>query len=572
MGKTKNNYFPDISRRDFIKTAGAGVLAYSIGLAAGDRWLSTAVGASNERPNILLVVVDDMGYSDLGCFGGEIRTPNIDSLAESGLRMTSFYVSPTCSPTRSMLISGTDNHLAGLGNMKESLAENQRGKPGYEGHLNDRVVSIASLLRDSGYHTYMTGKWHLGEEVEHDPFNRGFEHAYTMLQGGASHFDDEWMMCANYTPIYREDGVRTHVPRGFYSSEFYTDKIMEYIDSADDGKPFFAYLAYTAVHDPLHLPDEWLDKYKGRYSDGYEALRKERLERMKKLGIVSEDTKLSKGLPMIPQWDSLRREQKRVMARRMELHAGMLENLDYHLGRLIEYLNEKGMYENTVIIFFSDNGAHPIEPHQYPDTTEEWVQRNSDNRFENMGKRGSRISIGPGWALASNTPLRYFKGIHSEGGIRVPCIITGPGVAKTGQIDSAFAHVMDVAPTLLEVAGGSHPYPKKYKGREVQPFMGKSMLGYLKGKTKIVRKNSEAVAWESFGRRAIRQGRWKATWLDSPFGPDDWQLFDIVDDPSERNDLADTNKKKLNELILLWEEYADEVGVILPSITMSLTD
>jgi len=524
------------------------------------------------RPNILLVVVDDMGYSDVGAFCGEIKTPTVDSLAKAGLRMSSFYVAPSCSPTRSMLMSGTDNHLAGLGNMKEALAENQKGKPGYEGHINNRVVTIASLLRDSGYHTYMTGKWHLGEEIENDPFNRGFEKAFTLLQGGASHFDDEKMMCADYTPIYRENGVRTHVPKGFFSSEFYTDKIIEYIDSSKDNKPFFAYLSFTAVHDPLHLPDDWLDKYKGQYDAGYEDLRTDRLKRMKKHGIVSESTQLSHGLPMIPKWNSLPPEQKRFMARRMELHAGMVENMDYHLGRLLKHLKKTGQYDNTLIIFFSDNGAHPGEPYQYPGTTKEWVEKNSDNRYENMGKRGSRISVGMAWALASNTPFRYFKGMHSEGGIRVPLIVAGPGVERTGQIDPAFAHVMDIAPTLLDVAGASHPYPKEYKGRKVHPLMGKSMLSYLKGKAEVVRGDSESVASETFGRRAVRQGRWKATWLDKPFGPDGWQLFDIVADPTERNDLADSNKGKLNELILLWEKYADEVEVVLPSTTVEFLD
>ena len=561
-----------MNRRDFLKVSGQFAGGAAV-LSAFGPLASMAEGRRNQkRPNILLVVVDDMGYSDLGCFGGEIRTPNIDSLARTGLRLTSFYVSPTCSPTRAMLLSGTDNHLAGLGNMKEALTENQKGKPGYEGYLNERVVTIGSLLRNAGYHTYMSGKWHLGEQVENAPFNRGFERSYTMLQGGASHFDDEWMLCANYTPIYRENGVRTHVPRGFYSSEFYTDKMIEYIDSAEDDKPFFAYLAYTAVHDPLHLPEEWLDKYKGRYDAGYETLRAERLERMKKLGILPKDAQLSRALPMIPEWDSLNAEQKRFMARRMELHAGMLENLDHHLGRLLIHLKETGRYDNTLIIFFSDNGAHPAEPYQYPGTTKEWVERNSDNRFENWGRRGSRIAIGPGWALASNTPLRHFKGMHSEGGIRAALIVAGSGVAGTGQIDSAFAHVMDIAPTLLDVAGVYPQNPGRYKGREVQPFMGKSMFAYLTGRVGRIRGDGEAVAWESFGRRAIRKGRWKATWLDSPFGPDDWQLFDIEADVSERNDLADSNKDKLNELILLWEEYADHVGVVLPSTTFKLTD
>jgi arylsulfatase len=536
----------------------AGVLCISL------FWVSSVSLAKDDRPNILLIVADDMGYSDVGAFGGEITTPNIDTLAESGVRLTSFYVSPSCAPTRCMLMSGTDNHVAGLGNQKEALAENQKGQPGYEGHINNRVVTIASLLRDADYHTYMTGKWHLGEEVEHDPYNRGFDKAYTMLQGGASHFGDEWMMCANYTPIYRENGKRVHVPFDFFSTEFYTDKMIEYIDSAKDGKPFFAYLAYTAVHDPLHLPDDWLDKYKGRYDTGYETLRTERLRQMKELGIVPKGTRLSEPLPMIPKWDSLNGQQKRVMARRMELHAGMLENMDHHIGRLFAHLKKKGAYDNTLIIFFSDNGASPTEIHNYPGTTREWNERNSDNRFKNMGRRGSRISIGPAWALASNTPLRHFKGVHAEGGIRVPLIAAGPRVTRAGDIDAAFTHVMDIAPTLLEVAGASHPYPKKYKGREVQPMLGKSIMPLLSGKTDAVRDDSEAVAWESIGWRAVRQGPWKATWLASPFGPNDWQLFDLDADISERNDLADKNKEKLNDLILLWEEYADEFGVVLP--------
>jgi arylsulfatase len=541
---------------------GAAITACTLGV--------TIDAVATERPNILLIVVDDMGYSDVGAFGGEIRTPQIDALAQFGLRMTNFYVAPTCSPTRSMLMSGTDNHLAGLGTMKENVAENQKGKPGYEGYLNDRVVTVASLLRDAGYHTYMAGKWHLGEEIERDPFHRGFERAFTLLQGGASHFDDEWMMYANYTPIYREDGKRVHVPRGFFSSKFYTDKLIEYIDSAKDDKPFFGYLAFSAVHDPLHLPDEWLDKYKGRYDAGYDALRTERLERMKELGIVSGDTQLSRRLPMLPDWDSFSPEQQRREARRFELHAGMVENMDRHLGRLIAHLKEKGEYDNTLIIFFSDNGASPGEFHNYAGTSKEWVERNSDNRFENMGRRGSRVSIGAAWSTASNTPLRHFKGVHSEGGIRVPLIVSGPGVARTGQIDSAFTHVMDIAPTLLEVAGVSHP--GEYEGRRVLPLRGKSMAPFIAGKTDTVRDDSEAVAWELFGRRAIRQGRWKATWIDSPLGPNDWQLFDLATDVSERNDLADTNKKKLRELRQLWEEYADEVGVVLPLTAPTLSD
>lgn len=544
----------------------------SMALCAFFLGLVGQIASAEQKPNILLIVVDDMGYSDLAPFGGEIDTPAIVQLANEGLRFTDFYASPSCAPTRSMLMTGTDNHMAGLGNQKEAMTDNQIGQPGYEGHINDRVVTVATLLRDAGYHTYMAGKWHLGEQVEQDPFNRGFERAFTLLQGGASHFGDEWMMYANYTPIYREDGVRTHVPYDFYSSEFYTNKVIEYIDSVDDGQPFFAYLSLTAPHDPLHLPDDWLDRYKGRYDSGYEKLREERLEKMISLGIVPKGTELSRPAPMIPEWISLDESQRRYSSRRMEIHAGMVENIDHHLGRVFDYLKRKNKYDNTLIVLLSDNGASPTEVHNYPGTTREWHQRNSDNRFENMGRRGSRISIGSAWALASNTPLRHFKGVHAEGGIRVPFIVSGPGVTRNGQIDSAFTHVTDVAPTLLEMAGVYHPYPEKYAGRDVSPMTGMSMVPLLAAEADTVRGEDDAVAWESLGWRAVRQGRWKAVWLAEPFGPNDWQLFDIVDDMSERDDLEASNRDKLNELILIWEDYADDVGVVLPMSTISLGD
>jgi arylsulfatase len=514
------------------------------------------------RPNILLIVVDDMGYSDLGAFGGEIRTPNLDGLAGSGVMMTEFYVGPTCSPTRSMLMSGNDNHVAGLGNMNEALLPNQVGQPGYEGYLNERVVSVASLLRDAGYHTYMSGKWHLGEKPEHDPSKRGFEKSYTMLQGGTSHFDDEWMMYANYTPTYRENGVRVHVPRGFYSTEFYTDKIIEYIDEQQDDQPFFAYLAYTAVHDPLHLPNEWLDKYEGDYAMGYDALRTKRLGRMKELGIVPEESKLAPRLLMVPAWDDLGPEQKKREARRMEIYAAMVENVDFHVGRLITYLKETGRDGNTLILFFSDNGANGAEMHMYPETDEAWVENNSDNRFENWGRQFSRIAQGAGWAQASSTPFRLFKAFIAEGGIRSPLIIRGPGVGRAGEKVTAVAHVMDIAPTLLDVAGAS--YLSTYDGREVVPMRGTSMASLLAGQANFVHRDDEPIGWEFFGWRAIRMGNWKATWIVAPFGVSDWQLYDLATDPGESRDLADQRPEKMEQLVALWEAYAKDVGVVLP--------
>jgi arylsulfatase len=516
--------------------------------------------AAGERPNIMLIVIDDMGYSDIGPFGAEIRTPALDRLAASGVKFTNFYVGPACSPTRSMLMSGTDNHIAGMGTNAEAMATNQAGQPGYEGYFNDRVVSVASLMKEAGYHTYMAGKWHLGEELEHDPSRLGFEKSYAMLQGGASHFDDEWMMCANYTPVYRENGVRVHVPRGFFSSEFYTDKIVEDIEGQKDDRPFFAYLAFTAVHDPLHLPDEWLDKYKGNYDAGYEAVREARLERMKGMGLVPDGTVLGSWLEMVPKWDELDPEQRKMEARRMEIYAAMVENTDFHIGRLLDYLQTSGRLDNTMVVFFSDNGANGMPMHAYPDTDEAWVERNSDNRFENWGRRGSRIAEGMGWAQASVTPFRLFKGFIAEGGIRSPLIVSGPDVKRTGAIEAAFSHVMDLAPTFLEIAGAA--YPGSFDGRKVVPQRGKSMLSVLTGKSDALRTENDPVGWELLGWRALRMGQWKITWLERPFGTSGWQLFDLAADPGETKDIHAGNPEQLQRLLQMWDEYEKEVGVI----------
>ena len=526
-------------------------------------WLTgTAVNATTpqERPNVVLIVVDDMGYSDIGAFGGEIATPAIDALAAAGVKMTNFYVGPTCSPTRSMLMSGNDNHVAGLGNMNEALTPNQAGQPGYEGYMNDRVISVASLLQAAGYHTYMAGKWHLGEKPEHGPAKRGFEKSFTLLEGGASHFDDEWMMYANYTPTYREDGVRTHVPRGFYSTEFYTDKVIQYIAEQRDDAPFFAYLSYTAVHDPLHLPDDWLDRYAGQYAMGYNALRDERLSRLKELGIIPDGARLGPWLPMVPRWNELSAEEKVLQARRMELYAAMVSNIDFHIGRVVAYLEEAGKLDDTLIILFSDNGANGADMHMYPGTDEAWVERNSDNRFSNWGRRGSRIAQGAGWAQASSTPFRLFKAFIAEGGIRSPLVVSGPPLAHGGETLHAIAHVMDIAPTLLEIAGAT--YPTANENGSPVPHRGKSLVPLLTAQADSIRGADDFLAWEFFDWRAVRTAKWKATWIAEPFGAGDWQLFDVTVDPGESTDLADQFPDVMQELANKWDSYADDVGVV----------
>lgn len=523
--------------------------------------LATALTAqADERPNILLIAVDDMGYSDMGPFGSEINTPSIDSLALEGLKFTDFYVGPSCSPTRSMMFSGNDNHVAGLGNMAELTTETQRGKPGYEGYLNDQVVTFATLLGDAGYHTYMAGKWHLGEEMEQDPSNRGFQRVFTMLEGGTSHFDDESMMYANYSPTYREDGVRTHVPQGFYSTEFYTDQIIKYMDEQEDDEPFLAYLAFTAPHDPLHVPDEWLDVYKGKYDDGYNVLRENRLASMKALGIVHKDAVMGDWMAPVPLWGDLSEEQTAQEIRRMEIYAAMIENIDHHIGRVFDYLDRSGKRENTIIVFFSDNGANGFEMDSYPQTDLDWVNNNSDNRLENYGKRGSRIAQGPGWAQASSSPFRLFKNFLSDGGIHSPLIISGPGISSKNETVRSLVHVMDLAPTFLELAGTS--YPETYNGQPVVQHRGSSMVPLFSDTSAAIRGQDDAIGWEYNGSRAVRMGKYKATWTAQPFGTSDWQLFDMSIDPGESNDLSSEEPAIKQQLVDAWDEYAISVGVV----------
>jgi arylsulfatase A-like enzyme len=519
--------------------------------------------ARDARPNILLIVMDDMGFSDWGAFGGEIKTPHLDRLAAEGVRITNFYTAPTCSPTRAMLLTGIDHHLVGLGTMGEILQPNQKGKPGYEGYLNDRAVTLPELLFDAGYATMISGKWHLGEAIEQDPSRKGFAQSFTLLQGGASHFGDEWMLSAGYTPVYRENGRRVHLPGEFYSSDFYTHKLIEWLRTKEDDRPFFAYLAFTAPHDPLHIPDDRLANYAGVYNGGYDALRSTRLTRMKALGIVPNHAVSFPRPSFISGWEELSREQRAESSRAMEIYASMIETVDENVGRLMDLLKELNLYDNTLIVAFSDNGANGYTMADYPGTDAAWVARNSDNRVENLGRRGSRIGVGPGWALAGMTPFRMFKTFISEGGMRSPLIVKGLGLARTGEISHVTADVRDIMPTILDYIGISHP-GTNYKGRDVLPVQGRSMAPFLQAKEQTVHGADHVFGFELFGWRGVRQGPWKATWIGPPVGPSDWQLFNLDQDPGETRDLSHEQPDRLMKLRGLWKQYADDVGLVLP--------
>ncbi|MFN3889862.1 MAG: arylsulfatase [Beijerinckiaceae bacterium] len=541
----------------FVQLRGFLIIAALCGavfFSAAAHW--TPAYAQDQRPNIVLIVADDAGFADIGAFGGEISTPNIDALASVGVRFTNFYVGPTCSPTRSMMLTGVDNHIAGLGNMAEFMAPNQKGKPGYEGHLNARVAPIASLLRNAGYHTYMAGKWHMGEEPQHFPAARGFERDLTLIPGGGSHFDDMWGAKGEKQLYTRNGKVISELRPGFHSSVDYTDALIENIgENKADGKPFFAYLAFQAPHDPFQLPDDWLDKYKGRYDQGYDAIRAKRIERMKALGILGQNATVFPRLPDIPAWSALSVEEKRQSARRMELYAAMLEHLDSNVGRLVRYLKDNNLYDNTLIVFLSDNGPEGnVMPMGAP-----W----DNSRFEDWGKKGSFIQYGPAWAQVGAGPFRMFKGFQSEGGIRSPMIVAGKGVRGSGRITDALTHVMDVPATFLNIAGV--PYPKTYQGQAIAPLQGKSLVPVLNQSRSAVRGSSDWLGFELFGNRAIRQGKWKLLWLCPPAGPGEWQLYDLAADPGETKDLSAQNPKIRENLLRRWSEYVKANNVILPS-------
>lgn len=533
------------------------IAVIALGCGAAQAQTTPADGA---RPNIILIVADDLGYSDLGIFGSEIPTPNIDALARSGMLLTDFYASMACSPTRAMLMSGMDSHRAGLGVMGRPSNEYQRGQPGYEGHLNFRVASLAELLQSAGYHTYMTGKWHLGDEVKTGPVARGFERAFASIDG-AAHLGGLSWNGPGLAP-YRDEEALVNVGDDFYSTRFYTERMIEYIDSQrDDDAPFFAYLAYTAPHWPLQAPADSIARFASWYDDGYEALYRRRLERAKSLGLVASDFA---GIPPLegqPTWEDLTSEEQRIEARKMEIYAAMIGDLDRYVGELIAYLESIDALDDTFIMFFSDNGPEASR-RDLAGTLREWVETCCDNSYENLGAGDSYVMYGPNWARASSAPFRDSKATAFEGGTHVPAFVRYPGVIEPGTRSGGFATVMDVLPTLLALAGTEHP-GTEYAGRDVLRPQGRSMLPVLTGRRTSQRGPESFVGWELYGHRAVRQGNWKIVWDPRARDAARWELFDLAGDRGEQVDLSASSPGKLAELEALWDEYARDNGVIV---------
>lgn len=528
--------------------------------------------AQAKKPNIIVILGDDLGYADTGAFGSEIQTPNIDSLAQDGVRFTNFYTHASCSPTRSMLLSGVDTHVNGLGNMDEWTAPNQRGVPGYEGYLNNQVTTLPQVLKDAGYHTYMVGKWHLGKAPDQIPAARGFERDFSLLDGAGSYWDMTNFTGASPKSVFTEDGrYLTQLPDDYYATKTYTDKLINFIDAnRDDGKPFFAYVAHQAPHDPYHLPKDWRNRHVGEYDKGWDVVRQERLKRQIEMGIMPADTQLAERMWFLPDPISLAPASRAVLGKKMELYAGMVENLDFHIGRLIEHLKKIGEYENTIFIVFGDNGAEGTDlfksiagtpgSRDFLFAAMQWSQTHPNA----WGDPGSYVAYGPMWAQVSMTPFSQYKGWVAEGGVRNALIVSGPAVQRPkSSINHGLMHVADIMPTLLDVAGTS--YPKQKAGRNLPELIGKSWAPVLAGKTESPRSAQDTLGWEIFGNRAIRQGEWKIRWQHKPLGKGAWELFNLAKDPAERTDLAAAQPEKVKSMVALWDAYARDNNVILPN-------
>lgn len=518
--------------------------------------------ASAAKPNVLIIVGDDLGYTDVAPFGGNIATPTLDALSNEGVRFSNFHVLPTCSPTRSALLTGNDNHVAGMGIMSEASypALDALQLPGYAGYLSNQVTTIPEVLSQAGYHTYMTGKWHLGEGEGKDPHDRGFEETFILGTGGGSHWNDKKALAPPQHMVYTRNGKEVDPPADFYSSKNYTDSMLQFIDrNKKDGKPFFGFLSYQAVHDPLHVPEPYIAKYKGRFDMGWDSLWTVRLKNLQQLGVVSKDlNKFSKN-PSIPQWKTLPKEMQQEFARDMEVYAGMLDYMDSCIGVVFNYLKKEGMYDNTMIIFMSDNGANGANAHGYPGNEDGKYLATFNNHLENRGLKNSYVEQGAGWAQASTSPFRSFKGFTTEGGIRVPLIVKMPGtMQQAGQWNRSFFHVTDLMPTILDLAGAK--YPEKRNDVVLHPLIGKSMLPVLQGKADGIHAE-DGMGWELFEMKAYIKGNWKILRLPQPFGTGEWQLYDIDKDPTESTDLSAQHPDVKDSLIGLWNTYARDNAV-----------
>jgi arylsulfatase/uncharacterized sulfatase len=518
-----------------------------------------------KRPNMVVMLADDWGFSDVGAFGGEMHTPHLNQLAQKGMRFSNFHVSASCSPTRSMLLTGVDNHLNGVGNMRETIPLSHVGRAGYLSVLNNRVVTIASLLQDSGYRTYVAGKWHVGKEPHNLPPARGFDRSLVLGDSGADNWETGKLYLDLTDKVYWYDnGKEAKMPKEFYSSEFYINKTLEYLKTdAKSDKPFFAYVAFQANHIPVQAPQEFIDKYKGKYNKGWDVLRQERRNKAIELGLMPLNTPMAPLPSTHVAWDSLSATDKAYQARRMEVYAAMAEAMDHQIGRLIGHLKETGEYDNTVFVFLSDNGAEATDPYALA-VGRWWLDQHYNRDLDRLGSKGAYSVIGPNWARAATSPLSTYKFFAGEGGIRVPLIISGvPNMVKDAspRIHQSLTHVNDIVPTLLDLAKVQHP-GTTYKGQTIYPLTGHSLLPVISGTAKRVRGPDEVLGYELSGNKALFKGDYKLLSNLAPVGDGQWHLYNIVKDPGETQDLQQALPELFQTLQADYAKWSKANGVL----------
>lgn len=526
--------------------------------------ICAASTAQSERPNVVLILADDLGYTDISPFGSEINTPNIARLATEGLSFTNYHTAGSCAPARAMLLTGVDSHRNGVPNIPEALPPEQMAYDHYQGVLNDKVVTLASILQSTGYHTYMTGKWHLGHTPELLPSARGFDRTIAMADTGADNWEQR-----TYLPIYEQanwyaDGQAHTLPDDFYSSEYFIDKTIEFIGSnADSDQPFFAYIPFQAVHMPVQAPREFSDKYAGVYNEGWEIMRSKRHAAAEAAGVIPQGA-AANVTPGTLAWDSLSAEQKRHHARRMEVYAGMVDAMDMHIGRLMTYLESIGEYDNTIFVFTSDNGAEgsSIVRPDGGSVLQQWfdiVGYNTD--YDTLGERDSWNAIGPSNATIAASPLTYYKFHASEGGLRVPLVMSGPGIDRQGEMTDEFVFVTDLAPTILGLLDIDE-HNGDWQGREVEPIIGADFSPFLASDSSTVHSDAEAIGYELGGNSALFKGDYKIV-INRTQQETEWGLFNITIDPGETNNLAAARPELLNEMLADYENYV-ETNDVLP--------
>ena len=524
-----------------------------------------AAQTGGDRPNILLIIGDDVGFSDLSPFGSEIHTPNLAALAGEGVIFTNYHTPPACSPTRAQLHTGLDHHRVGLGRFDYSPYSGRDGLEGYEGYLLRNNVTTAELLRDAGYHTYVAGKWHQGHEPSADPYRRGFEESFVLLEGGANHYNNLGML-GNY-PVanFTRNGESVKRVEGIHSDRYWTDELIRMLDSHDDDQPFFAVLGFQTVHFPLQAPQAYIDKYVDSYEFGWQAARIQRYENLKKLGILTADhDAMEQSIPPQKDWGSLSEEDRDYAIKRMAIYAAMVEHQDYHIGRLVSYLEARGEFDNTIVIYVSDNGGADTDLRQgsaIPAFGGVWFDEHFNNSYENIGNASSNIGPGADWAHVNNAPNSWQKLWVYEGGTRVPLIVRHPDGAFSGASD-ALSQPMDVAATILDAAGVEHP-GTAYQERSILPLQGRSLLPILNHERARIYEDDEPIVIEFLGNSALLMGDWKLVRIRSGMrGDNEWHLYHVRSDPEERYDLREARPEVYARLLASYRAYADKNNLV----------